>query len=194
MPTFFGPTNIPVLEAWALGCPVLSSDIRGIREQVGGAGLLVNPRDPDAIAQGLLTLWTDAAERQRCIEAGRQRFAGYSAGDFARRLTAAIESCGASSVGVGLPAQRSLQSDQLQGSHYFEQGQWERALSHFDRVAAFEPRRQGLNYLRARCCYQLGRRKDCERAIFAELRIQPNHPDARALLRELRLQLKPVAV
>ena len=21
MPTFFGPTNIPVLEAWAVGCP-----------------------------------------------------------------------------------------------------------------------------------------------------------------------------
>ena len=35
MPTFFGPTNIPVLEAWSLGCPVITSNIRGIREQVG---------------------------------------------------------------------------------------------------------------------------------------------------------------
>src|SRR5215469_7695496 len=35
MPTFFGPTNIPVLEAWRFGCPVITSDIRGIREQVG---------------------------------------------------------------------------------------------------------------------------------------------------------------
>ena len=24
MPTFFGPTNIPVLEAWTFGCPVLT--------------------------------------------------------------------------------------------------------------------------------------------------------------------------
>jgi glycosyltransferase involved in cell wall biosynthesis len=28
MPTFFGATNIPILEAWAFGCPVLTSDIR----------------------------------------------------------------------------------------------------------------------------------------------------------------------
>ena len=38
MPTFFGPTNIPVLEAWSFGCPVLTSDIRGIREQTRAAG------------------------------------------------------------------------------------------------------------------------------------------------------------
>ena len=51
MPTFFGPTNIPVLEAWAYGCPVLTSDIRGIREQVGDAGVLVDPRS-DRIHSG----------------------------------------------------------------------------------------------------------------------------------------------
>lgn len=38
MPTFFGPTNIPVIEALGHGCPVLTSDIRGIREQVGDPG------------------------------------------------------------------------------------------------------------------------------------------------------------
>ena len=37
LPTFFGPTNIPVIEAWAMGVPVLTSDIRGIREQCGDA-------------------------------------------------------------------------------------------------------------------------------------------------------------
>ena len=33
MPTFFGPTNIPIFEAWAFGCPVLTSDIRGIENR-----------------------------------------------------------------------------------------------------------------------------------------------------------------
>jgi glycosyltransferase involved in cell wall biosynthesis len=33
MPTFFGPTNIPPLEAIALGCPVAVSDIYGMRDQ-----------------------------------------------------------------------------------------------------------------------------------------------------------------
>ena len=59
MPTFFGPTNIPILEAWAFGCPVLTSDIRGIREQVGDAAVLVNPRSVEAIADGIYRLWTD---------------------------------------------------------------------------------------------------------------------------------------
>ena len=43
MPTFFGWTNIPVLEAFKFGCPVVYSDIRGLREQVGDAAVLVDP-------------------------------------------------------------------------------------------------------------------------------------------------------
>jgi glycosyltransferase involved in cell wall biosynthesis len=193
MPTFFGPTNIPVLEAWALGCPVLSSDIRGIRDQVGEAGVLVNPRDPNAMAEGLRRLWTDASVRHRYIEAGYRRFASYSASDFSRRLIAAIGSP-ASFLDNALPTRGNAQSEQLRGFQYFEQSRWEDALACFDRVATAEPQRQGLHQLRARCFFQLGRWKDCERAIFAELKIQPNHPDARALLRELRQQQKPVAV
>jgi glycosyltransferase involved in cell wall biosynthesis len=59
MPTFFGPTNIPPLESWAFGRPVLSSDIRGIREQIGNAGVLVDPRSVEAIAEGIFRLWTN---------------------------------------------------------------------------------------------------------------------------------------
>jgi len=194
MPTFFGPTNIPVLEAWAVGCPVLSSDIRGIRDQVGEAGVLVNPRDPNAMAEGLRRLWTDASVRRRYIEAGYRRFGSYSAGDFSRRLIAAIGSLASSSRDRTLRSRGNAQSEQLRGFQYFEQNRWEDALACFDRVATAEPQRQGLQQLRARCFFQLGRWKDCERAIFAELKIQPNHPDARALLRELRQQQKPVAV
>ena len=47
MPTFFGPTNIPILEAWGLGCPVITSDIRALREQAGDAALLADPNSAD---------------------------------------------------------------------------------------------------------------------------------------------------
>jgi glycosyltransferase involved in cell wall biosynthesis len=73
MPTFFGPTNIPVLEAWAAGCPVVTSDIRGIREQVGDAALLVDPSSTEAIADGILRIWEDDALRDALVEAGRSR-------------------------------------------------------------------------------------------------------------------------
>jgi glycosyltransferase involved in cell wall biosynthesis len=77
MPTFFGPTNIPPLEAWHFGRPVITSDIRGLREQTGDAGLLVDPRSPDALAEGMLRLWRDDALCATLAERGRQRLASY---------------------------------------------------------------------------------------------------------------------
>lgn len=87
MPTFFGPTNIPVLEAWQLNCPVISSDIRGIREQTGDAALLVAPDSVAAIAEGIRRLWTDADLRRTLIEKGRARVQLFTLKDFGLRLT-----------------------------------------------------------------------------------------------------------
>ncbi len=86
MPTFFGPTNIPVLEAWKLNCPVITSDIRGIREQSGDAALLVAPDSVEAIAQGIQRMWTDEGLRQRFIESGRARLQRFTPQDFRQRL------------------------------------------------------------------------------------------------------------
>lgn len=91
MPTFFGPTNIPVLEAWAFGCPVLTSDIRGIREQAGGAAILADPRSVEAIADGIYQLWTDEHLRSTLIEQGRQRLSTYTPDDYRRRLIDILE-------------------------------------------------------------------------------------------------------
>jgi len=59
MPTFFGPTNIPPLEAFALGCPVAISGIYGIPEQVGHAALLFDPRSIEEMAHAIFSLWRD---------------------------------------------------------------------------------------------------------------------------------------
>jgi glycosyltransferase involved in cell wall biosynthesis len=91
MPTFFGPTNIPVLEAWAFGCPVLTSDIRGIREHVGGAALLADPASVEAIAAGLQRLWTDRELGRTLADLGRRRLAAYTPEEYRRRLIAIVE-------------------------------------------------------------------------------------------------------
>jgi len=91
MPTFFGPTNIPVVEAWALGCPVLTSDIRGIREHAGDAAVLVDPRSVESIAEGIYKLWTDESLRMLLAGRGRSRFADYSPAEFQRRLIDILE-------------------------------------------------------------------------------------------------------
>lgn len=59
MTTFFGPTNIPPLEAFALGCPVAVSGIYGVPEQVGDAALLFDPRSTDEIFEACVRLWED---------------------------------------------------------------------------------------------------------------------------------------
>jgi glycosyltransferase involved in cell wall biosynthesis len=56
MPTYFGPTNIPPLEAFILGVPVVYPDKRGLREQVGSAALLMDLNDPGTLAKHLAEL------------------------------------------------------------------------------------------------------------------------------------------
>ncbi|MCR4310975.1 MAG: glycosyltransferase family 4 protein, partial [Candidatus Taylorbacteria bacterium] len=73
MPTFLGPTNIPVYEAWMMGCPVLYSDIRGPREQAGDAALLFDPYSPESIAKGIEEIWNNDSLRLELIEKGTAR-------------------------------------------------------------------------------------------------------------------------
>lgn len=68
MPTFFGPTNIPYLEAFLIGCPVIGSDIRGVREQIGDDALLADPNSPEDLAAAILKIWNDAGLRETLIE------------------------------------------------------------------------------------------------------------------------------
>jgi glycosyltransferase involved in cell wall biosynthesis len=90
MPTFFGPTNIPPLEAWHFGRPVITSDVRGAREQNGDAGLLVDPRSPKAMADAMLRLWREDALCAELVTRGRRRLASYSWDTFLHSLGAII--------------------------------------------------------------------------------------------------------
>ena len=78
MPTFFGPTNIPPLEAWLYERPVICSNISGIREQIGNAGLLVDPRSPAELADAMLKIWTQESAGDALVKAGRERLATFN--------------------------------------------------------------------------------------------------------------------
>jgi glycosyltransferase involved in cell wall biosynthesis len=88
-PTLVDGRSVAVLEAMAWGRPVVASRTGGLPELIedGVNGLLVPPRDPNALAQALCRLATDEEERRRMGRAGRARFL---AGNFtAEGLTAA---------------------------------------------------------------------------------------------------------
>ena len=89
--TFFGPENLPPLEAFALGCPVIASDVPGAREQLGDAALFVEPRQPAAIANAVKTLYDNEALRRELVAKGRARAEAWTAKEFVRGVFNAFD-------------------------------------------------------------------------------------------------------
>ncbi len=90
-PTFFGPTNIPPLEAFALGCPVAASRIYGMPEQLGDAALLFDPHSDEEMADCIRRLWQDDALCQRLKRNGLGRARLWGPSQFAIALHTIIE-------------------------------------------------------------------------------------------------------
>jgi len=86
MPTFFGPTNIPPLEAMSLGCPVAVSDIFGMAEHYGEAALTFDPRNVSDIARVIDALWNDNMLRERLVASGHAFVEQWTPDDFEQRV------------------------------------------------------------------------------------------------------------
>ena len=74
MPTYFGPTNMPPLEAFKLNVPVLYSDLPGLRDQVNDAALLLNLNDPKSLVINLKKLLNSNELRNILISKGKLRY------------------------------------------------------------------------------------------------------------------------
>lgn len=72
-PTYFGPDNIPPLEAFSLRCPVIASDVPGSEEQLGDAAVRLPPADSIGWAEAMLMLVRDGKWRNELIERGERR-------------------------------------------------------------------------------------------------------------------------
>lgn len=89
--SLIGPTNIPPLEGMLLGCPVIVSNRYAMPDQVGEAGILVNPEDPADIADAIERVWSSADLRRELKEKGRRQVARWTQKEFSERLTSIIE-------------------------------------------------------------------------------------------------------
>lgn len=76
MPTYFGPTNLPPLEAWSLNKPLIYSS--HLADQAGNAALLVDPDSADELAKAMIQC-DDPAICNQLIEAGKQRLKHFEA-------------------------------------------------------------------------------------------------------------------
>jgi glycosyltransferase involved in cell wall biosynthesis len=77
-PSLYEGFGLPLLEAMACGTPVIAANTSSLPEVVGDAGLLVDPRDVEAMAQALRSLAESESLRDDLSERGQQRAAAYS--------------------------------------------------------------------------------------------------------------------
>ena len=93
MPTYFGPSNIPTLEAFAFGTPAVISDLPGVEEQVRDAALRFDPDDAADIADKLRLVLRDQAFADEMVARGRRRIGELNYENF-RDAMAGLFDCG----------------------------------------------------------------------------------------------------
>lgn len=65
--SYFGPDNIPPLEAFSFKCPVIASRVNGAEEQLGNKAILVDPNKAEDFASAVVKLAKDIKFREQMI-------------------------------------------------------------------------------------------------------------------------------
>ncbi len=85
LPSLYEGFGIPLIEAMACGTPVVASTSSSLPEIVGDAGLLVSPKDPDALGAAILQLLRDPDLRDELRTRGFLRARRFSWYEMAER-------------------------------------------------------------------------------------------------------------
>jgi glycosyltransferase involved in cell wall biosynthesis len=77
-PSLWEGFGLPLLEAMATTTPLVASDIPVHREVAADAAVLVPPQDPEALARGIESVWSDEPLRARLEARGLERVRDFS--------------------------------------------------------------------------------------------------------------------
>lgn len=91
-PSIYEGFGLPILEAMALGCPVVTSNASSLPEVAGDAALLVDPNDVEELSDALWRVIANRSLRQSLINRGRDRAAKFSWTRTAKETLAAYRS------------------------------------------------------------------------------------------------------
>jgi glycosyltransferase involved in cell wall biosynthesis len=113
LPSLFESCGLPVLEAMAAGCPVVTADRYGTKELAEGAAVLVDPEDVESIAAGIRAVLDDQSLRARLVAAGHERSRSFTWERCARDTLATLERVGARSGRMRSPGTAPAASEAL---------------------------------------------------------------------------------
>ena len=94
-PSLYEGFGLPPLEAMASGTPVVTSNVSSLPEVAGDAAVLVDPYDPQAIADGIYRVLTDERLRRDMVHKGIARAGQFSWEQSVRRVRAIYGEVGA---------------------------------------------------------------------------------------------------
>jgi glycosyltransferase involved in cell wall biosynthesis len=94
LPSLYEAFGIPLLEAMASSCPIVTANRYATAELAGEAAVLVDPEDVESIADGMRQVVTDQILRQQLIAAGRERAKDFSWEKCARETMTVLEEVG----------------------------------------------------------------------------------------------------
>lgn len=72
-PSLIEGYGMPIVEAFSLGTPVITSNLDPMKEIAGGAAYLVDPYSQESIGEGISTLYSDETLRTKFRQAGYER-------------------------------------------------------------------------------------------------------------------------
>ncbi len=75
--SIFEGFGMPIIEANAIGRPVITSNLSPMKDAAGEAACLVNPHDQASIREGILRIINDAKYRTKLIHAGQENIKKY---------------------------------------------------------------------------------------------------------------------
>jgi len=84
--SYFEGFGIPIIESFACGTPVITSNVTSMPEVAGDAALIVNPFDVEEIVKALYTMETDTQLREKLIAKGLERQKAFSWNNSAEKL------------------------------------------------------------------------------------------------------------
>lgn len=93
LPSLYEGFGLPLLEAMACGVPVIAAKTGAMKEIVETSGMLVDPTEPQEIADAIHKVLTDKSWRERLSYLGLQKSQIYSWRSTAQMVSKVIQAC-----------------------------------------------------------------------------------------------------